>query len=280
MERGQRLTVMGESGCGKSVFAMAVLGILPANAQIRGSIRFQGTDLFSVDLKTLREIRGNQIGYVPQSISTCLNPVLRIRTQVREVLRRSRNGRMHAGAVEDILCRVGLKPDVAEMAPHQLSEGMKGRVLVGLGICLDPVLLIADEPTKGLDPLARNDMVALLKDIADAGDRSLFMITHDLDAARALPGNLAVMYAGQFVEIGPTRRILDRKPLHPYTAGLLLSHPGNGLHPLPGKPPGLHERRHGCRFSNRCSEADPRCRHGSPPLKQISENHWVRCFHA
>lgn len=280
LDRGQRLTVMGESGCGKSVCAMAVLGILPSNARVRGTILYQGTDLTSANQKTLRNIRGNQIGYVPQSSSTCLNPVLRIETQVREVLRQHQNGKKNFGAVKDILRQVGLKQDVAGMYPHQLSEGMKGRVLVGLGVCLDPVVLIADEPTKGLDPHARKGIMVLFRRLTEEKRLSLFMITHDLDVAMALPGKLAIMYAGQFVEFGPTRKILDRNPLHPYTAGLLRSHPANGLHPLPGKPPGLHERRHGCRFANRCSETASLCRKQEPKLKQVSENHWVRCFHA
>jgi peptide/nickel transport system ATP-binding protein len=114
----------------------------------------------------------------------------------------------------------------------------------------------------------------------EKNNRSLFMITHDLDVVRAMQGTLAVMYAGQFMEIGPVRAILESRPYHPYTAGLLRSHPGNGMHPLPGKPPGLYDPRFGCRFANRCPGADAICTDRVPCLQRIAADHWVRCFHA
>ena len=276
---GERATIIGESGCGKSLVAMAVMGILPSNAGIRGTIRFDGKSLTTADEPTLRRIRATRIGYVPQSAGTCLNPVFRFHTQAREVLRAGETGATSPLAVKELLARVGLSPDVARMYPHQLSEGMKGRALVGLGTCRDPDLLVADEPTKGLDNTTKAEVVALLARFAENGKRSLLLITHDLDVARALPGQLAVMYAGQFVEVGAGRALFGGKARHPYTRGLLQSHPGAGLHPLPGRAPGIFQRPGGCRFASRCPEADAGCTRRAPSLKEVAAGHRVRCHH-
>jgi peptide/nickel transport system ATP-binding protein len=279
LARGERATIIGESGCGKSLIAMALLGILPSNATVRGSIRFDNQPLATLDKSALRRLRATRIGYVPQSAGTCLNPVLRFETQAMEVLR-ARGGLPEASAtVAQILDRVGLAPAVARMYPHQLSEGMKVRALVGLATCRRPELLVADEPTKGLDNDAKAELVALLRDLSGNGTQSLFLITHDLDVARALPGRLAVMYAGQFVEIGPSHTILDETALHPYTRGLLRSHPANGLHPMPGRPPQVSYRPAGCRFASRCPRAESGCMLKPPSFEHVAVDHWVRCHH-
>jgi peptide/nickel transport system ATP-binding protein len=280
LERGERSVIIGESGCGKSLVAMAVLGILPPNASVRGSIRFDNQQLTTLDEHALRRLRATRIGYIPQSAGTCLNPVLRFETQAREVLHVGNGSLSGSSVIKRILSRVGLAPVVARMYPHQLSEGMKGRALVGLGTCRRPELLVADEPTKGLDNDAKSDMVTLLRNLAGDGTQALFLITHDLDVARALPGKLAVMYAGQFVEIGLSHTILDGTALHPYTRGLLRSHPANGLHPMPGRPPAVHCRPAGCRFANRCTMADSDCQRLTPSFEQVADGHWVRCHHA
>jgi peptide/nickel transport system ATP-binding protein len=279
LPRGERATIIGESGCGKSLIAMALLGILPANAMIRGTIRFDNQPLTTKDTRSLRQIRATRIGYVPQSAGTCLNPVLKIDTQLREVLHAGNAKAANASIVAKILERVGLAPAVARMYPHQLSEGMKGRALVALGACRHPDLLVADEPTRGLDNDAKATLVALLRDLAGGGRRSLFLITHDLDVARALPGKLAVMYAGQFVEIGPGHALLNAKARHPYTKGLLKSHPENGLHPMPGRPLEVLHRPAGCRFADRCPIVDSACRRRPPACTQVAADHWVRCHH-
>ncbi|BBO82111.1 ABC transporter ATP-binding protein [Desulfosarcina ovata subsp. sediminis] len=279
LARGERATIIGESGCGKSLIAMALLGILPSNATVRGSIYFGSQLLTELDKTALRRIRATRIGYVPQSAATCLNPVFRFETQAREVLHAGNGLATTPASVSKILARVGLVPAVARMYPHQLSEGMKGRALVGLGTCRQPELLVADEPTKGLDNDAKADLVALLRNLAGNGTRSLFLITHDLDVARALPGKLAVMYAGHFVEIAPSHTILEETPLHPYTKGLLRSHPSNGLHPMPGRAPEALHRPTGCRFVNRCARADAGCMRQPPSFRQIAADHWVRCHH-
>jgi peptide/nickel transport system ATP-binding protein len=276
LQTGDTLAVIGESGCGKSLIAMALLGILPHDAQVQGKILLDGLDLTEADPKTMRTIRRTRFGYVPQSSGTCLNPVLRIGTQAREILHTAAD----PVAVDVLLQRVGLKPAVGAMYPHQISEGMKSRAMVGLGTCRDPDVLIADEPTRGLDRQSNAGVLALLRDLVKRANRTLFIITHDLDVVSALQGRLAVMYAGQFVEVGPARAILESHCSHPYTDGLLQSHPGNGMHPLPGKPPGVYERPAGCRFANRCVRAESRCGALPPPIRPVGAGHWVRCFHA
>ncbi len=279
LSAGERAIIIGESGCGKSLVAMAVMGILPPNAAVRGTIRFEEENLTTADKNTLKKIRATRIGYVPQSAGTCLNPVFRFQTQAKEVLRAPGHGPSATSAVERLLKRVGLSPAVARMYPHQLSEGMKGRALFGLGTCREPDLLVADEPTKGLDNVTKAELVALLDRFTEKGKRSLLLITHDLDVAKTLPGRLAVMYAGQFVEVGASHAILDGAARHPYTQGLLKSHPSAGLHPLPGKAPGIFHRPLGCRFAGRCPEADADCMHHTPALRRIAGDHWVRCRH-
>ncbi len=276
---GERAIIIGESGCGKSLVAMAVLGILPPNAAVRGTIRFEEENLTTADNPTFQKIRATRIGYVPQSAGTCLNPVFRFQTQAREVLLTPGPGPSIKPAVQRLLKRVGLAPAVARMYPHQLSEGMKGRALFGLGTCREPDLLVADEPTKGLDNITKAELVALLERFSKNGTRSLLLITHDLDVAKALPGRLAVMYAGQFVEVGASHALLDGAARHPYTRGLLQSHPSAGLHPLPGKSPGILNRPLGCRFAGRCPEAGAECMRHTPALRRITGDHWVRCRH-
>ena len=277
---GETFTVVGESGCGKSVFAMSILGLLPPNAQIRGAIVYKGRNLVATNSKAMKAVRGREIGFVPQSSSTCLNPVLRIETQLAEVLRQAPSSTKPHVTIKHILHNLGLEAKVARMYPHQLSEGMKGRILVGMGISLDPTLIIADEPTNGLDIQAKNEITYMFGKIMEQKNRSLFMITHDLDVAGALPGKLAVMYAGEFVEMGSTEDILSRLPLHPYTRALLRSLPQNGFHPLPGNCPSLHNRQRGCRFANRCSRVTSLCRRQHPELTSVSGGHLVRCFYA
>lgn len=275
-----KFTVVGESGCGKSVLAMSILGLLPPNAQIRGTIVYKGQNLVATDSKAIKAVRGKEIGFVPQSSSTCLNPVLRIETQLAEALRQVPTGTKPSITIKHILQNLGLKAKVARMYPHQLSEGMKGRILVGIGICLGPTLIIADEPTNGLDIQAKSEMIDMFRKITEQENRSLFMITHDLDVAGALPGKLAVMYAGEFVEMGATKKILDYLPLHPYTRALLRSLPQSGFHPMQGNSPGLQDRQRGCRFANRCSMATSLCRRQHPELTSVSGGHLVRCFYA
>ena len=280
LEKGETLVIAGESGCGKSAFAMSVAGILPPNARVGGSIRYRGMELVGLDQKKLRSLRGEQIGFIPQSSSTCLNPVLRIETQFAHVLKRSSSKVRHGEAIARIFDELGLERRVARMYPHQLSEGMKGRVLAGLGVCLKPTLVIADEPTKGLDDHAKEGVMAMFSRILSENNRSLIMITHDFDAAAALPGRLAIMYAGEFVEWGPTASLIGKKPRHPYTIGLLASLPNRDFRPMPGRCAGIRNLQKGCRFANRCPKATPICHKIHPHLEQVSQDHWARCLNA
>ncbi|NLI82060.1 MAG: ABC transporter ATP-binding protein [Deltaproteobacteria bacterium] len=280
LSHGESFVIVGESGSGKSAFAMSLLGILPQNARIRGTILFQGKNLLELDRKSMRAVRGIGIGYVPQSSSTSLNPVLRIGTQFHHVLQHSVKGEESSSAVTRILQDLGLDESVAHMYPHQLSEGIKGRLLVGLGTCLDPMLIIADEPTKGLDSHTKEGILRIFEHRVTQQGRSLIMITHDLDVAAWLPGRLGIMYAGEIVEWGPATVVLADGPCHPYTLGLLKSLPQREFIPLPGRCVGLLERHTGCRFANRCSRVEAVCKRQHPELCRVCEGHWVRCFHA
>ncbi|NLI33119.1 MAG: ABC transporter ATP-binding protein [Deltaproteobacteria bacterium] len=280
LSEGECFVIAGESGSGKSAFAMSLLGILPQNARVRGAILFKGKSLLEFDAKSMRAVRGSGIGYVPQSSSTSLNPVLRIGTQFHHVLRHSLNGAESSKAVTRILQDLGLDDSVALMYPHQLSEGIKGRLLVGLVACLDPMLIIADEPTKGLDTHSKEGILRIFERRVTQRGRSLIMITHDLDVAAWLPGRLGIMYAGEIVEWGPVPVVLGDDCCHPYTLGFLRSLPERDFIPIPGSCVGLLERHTGCRFANRCSRADAVCKRQHPELRRVCEDHWVRCFHA
>ena len=281
LSKGETFVIVGESGCGKSAFAMSLVGILPHNARISGSALYKGQDLFSLDHDGLQDIRGREIGFVPQSSSTCLNPVLRIDTQFRQVLRQGPSRVESGAAIDKLLDSLCLEKDVARMYPHQLSEGIKGRVLIGLGVCRNPMLIVADEPTKGLDGHSKKGVLEMFSNILSQGDRSLLMITHDFEVAGALPGRLGIMYAGEFVECGPTGNILAGMQSHPYTLGLLRSLPQRDFQPLPGRCVSLQERQTtGCRFANRCSMATSVCHERHPLLELVANDHWVRCFHA
>lgn len=282
MDEGENLIVVGETGCGKSVLAMSVLGLLPVNAKVRGAIMYKGEDLLKMDSAGMEAVRGREIGLVPQSTSTSLNPILKIETQLAEGLRQAPDGKWSKETIKRILMDTGLDPTVAGMYPNQLSEGMKKRVLVGLGNCLSPVLLIADEPTCGLDIRAKMEVMNVLKNIVEQKNGSLFMITHDLDAASTMTGKLMVMYAGEIVEMTSTTDILKQEQLsgHPYTRALLRSMPQRGFYPLPGKCISPDERQQGCRFVNRCDAARPICHKEHPELRPLSEGHMVRCFYA
>jgi peptide/nickel transport system ATP-binding protein len=259
---------------------MAILGLLPQNAQVQGSILYKGKDLLKADTKTMQGIRGKEIGFIPQSSSTSLNPVLRIQTQFVEALRQISIDSKPYLVIRHMLHRLGLEEKTARMYPHQLSEGMKGRILAGLSLCLQPRLILADEPTSGLDIESKREMINMFKEIIDHNDVSLLMITHDLDVAEVMPGSVAVMYAGEIVEIGSGKDILNQIPLHPYTKALLQSMPQNGLHTLPGNPPNASIRSPGCRFAARCNRATSLCKKHHPKLKPISKGHLVRCLYA
>src|SRR5690606_38472057 len=263
---------IGESGCGKSVLAAALLGLLPANAQVRGrALLADGTDLLSASDEELTQVRGRQVGLVQQSAATHLTPVRTARSQLAETVRELGGRR----GVEEVALQVGLRPEQLDHYPHELSGGMAQRVALALALAGDPPLLIADEPTAGLDRPLVERTVDLLAEAAGQ-DRAVLLITHDLAAARRVATDVAVMYASRIVESGPADKVFA-DPWHPYTAGLLRALPENGFQPIPGQPPVLSEldeaeRKWGCVFCQRCPDVPgvPPC-NGNPDLVEVGD---------
>ncbi|QUH00834.1 ABC transporter ATP-binding protein [Saccharopolyspora erythraea] len=258
LRRGRVLALVGESGCGKSVLASALLGLLPANAQVRGRAVLDGElELLGASEHVLAErVRGRLVGLVPQSASTHLTPVRTARSQLLEAVSALRPG-SGPGLVGELAERVGLRPGDLDHYPHELSGGMAQRVAVAMALAGDPPLVLADEPTTGLDrPLVHRTVDLLAETAAD--DRAVLLITHDLAAARRVATDVAVMYASRIVEAGPADAVFA-DPWHPYTAGLLAALPEGGFEPIPGHPPALTElerieREWGCVFCQRCPD--------------------------
>lgn len=255
LKPGRVLALVGESGCGKSVLAAALLGLLPANAESRGrAVLFDGTELLGApEAELAGRIRGREIGLVPQSASTHLTPVRTARSQLVEAITALR-GPLDA---DELAARVGLEPVELERYPHQLSGGMAQRVALALALAGDPRIVLADEPTTGLDrPLVHRTVDLLAESAAD--DRAVLLITHDLAAARRVATDVAVMYASRIVETGPADEVLA-EPWHPYTAALLAALPERGFEPIEGHPPALTdldriEGEWGCAFCLRCPD--------------------------
>ncbi len=276
------LGLVGETGCGKSVLGLSILGLLPANARIEGSIVYRGKEIAGITGAELKKIRGGEIGLIPQSPATSLNPLIQVGTQVMEpvMLHRKQSRPAARDFVLKLFERLML-PDPANSYvnyPHRLSGGMKQRVLVAMGVACSPRLIIVDEPTKGLDAVIRTEVVRLLEGLASSSGTAMLLITHDFAVAARLARRIAVMYAGELVEIGPTEDVLT-KPLHPYTEGLLDSLPSRGLIPLEGVSPSFSELPSGCRFHPRCGQAREDCAAQHPVLVEAGEERFVRCLY-
>jgi peptide/nickel transport system ATP-binding protein len=282
LEPGEALGLVGESGSGKSTLALAIARLLRRPARVvSGSIIFEGRDLLSLDEQEMRTIRGRRIGYVFQDPFTSLDPLERVGDQLVEALRAHEQLREHEARERalQLLEDVGLTRDRFSDYPHQLSGGQRQRVAIALAIAHAPPLVIADEPTTALDVLVQEKIMELLMSLKGRGS-SLMLITHDLALASQRCERLAVMYAGEVVELGPSRR-MAAKPLHPYTMGLLDSLPDpwseTEPRPLQGSPPDLSSPPTGCRFHPRCPFAMELCRRSPPPAK-LREGALVRCW--
>ncbi len=282
IDQGQVLGLIGETGCGKSVLGMSILRLLPPNGVSRGQIIYKYRDLLGLSPQVMQRIRGAEIGLLPQNPSALLNPVLSVGQQLMEGLRLHRMIKKEKArvAAQTLLGCYGLRGfnNRYDEYPHQLSGGMKQRVLAALGITGKPSLLIADEPTKGLDGVARNQVVALLRQLTRETKMALLLITHDLKVAANLCDQIAVMYCGEIVENGPVGKVLV-SPLHLYTQGLLASLPENGLHPIPDYSPGVPGDIQGCRFYPRCRYRQDKCSCQTIKNKKINET-YVRCLNA
>jgi peptide/nickel transport system ATP-binding protein len=281
-ERGT-LGVVGESGCGKSVTALSILRLVAAPGRIAaGEVIYAGTDLLKLSLDEMRAIRGNRIAMIFQEPMTSLNPVLTVGDQVGEAVRlhqRASRARARDLAIA-MFERVGIPSPAArfEAYPHQLSGGMRQRVMIAMALACKPDLLIADEPTTALDVTIQAQILELLEDLQRELGMSILLITHDLGIVSEACAEVIVMYAGRIVERAPTTELFAT-PRHPYTVGLLRSVPRGGgrLHEIPGMVPSLHALPVGCTFQGRCAAVRPRCRDSEPPLVTLGASQ-VRCF--
>lgn len=274
---GECLALVGESGCGKSVLASALLGLLPGNAQTAGSAVVDGIDVLTAGERTLaRTVRGRRVGLVPQSPAGHLTPVRTVGTQLVETVRALTGARGRAAdkAAAEAADRAAFPADHLDRYPHELSGGLAQRAATALALVGDAPLLLADEPTTGLDRDLVEHTAAELRRHADQG-RALLLITHDLAAARRTADRVAVMYAGRIVEITGAEEFFDGPgPRHPYARGLLDALPERGFTPIPGMPPELGDLPDGCAFAARCPRADARCS-AVPALTR-----GVACHHA
>lgn len=264
---GECLALVGESGCGKSVLASALLGLLPGNAETAGSAVVDGIDVLAADERTLaRTVRGRRIGLVPQSPAAHLTPVRTVRAQLEETLRALTGTRRKelAAATEAAAARAAFPPGHLDAYPHELSGGLAQRAATAMALIGDAPLLLADEPTTGLDRDLVDRTVDELRRHADDG-RALLMITHDLAAAERIADRVAVMYAGRIVELADATGLFGRPgPRHPYTRGLLDALPERDFTPVPGLPPALDALPAGCAFAPRCPRTTDAC--GTAPL--------------
>lgn len=287
MAPGDTLGLVGESGCGKSLTALALMGLLPEGATVEGSIRFKGQDLLTLDDRAYSRLRGDRIAMIFQEPMTALNPLHPIGHQIAEPLVLHR-GLSRAEALKQalhLLERVGLD-DAARRArayPHQLSGGQRQRVGIAMALACGPELLIADEPTTALDVTLQGQILDLIAGLVAERGMGLILISHDLGVIANSVRAMLVMYGGQAVEAGPTAAVFARMG-HPYTQGLFSARPRLGvsrrqrLQTIAGTVPELHRLPPGCAFAPRCPLAEPACRQLAPPAEPLGEDHQVRCL--
>ncbi|MFP4657381.1 MAG: ABC transporter ATP-binding protein [Desulfonatronovibrionaceae bacterium] len=266
--RGEALCLAGESGCGKSVLSLAVARLLPESACVSGSVRVLGKDIFSLGKEELCRLRSRRISLIQEQPSMCLNPVMKIGSQVAEAARVSMDlsRRQAKSAALDLLARTGINDPVQRYRhyPHQLSGGMNQRVMIAMALASRPRLLIADEPTTALDPCIQIQLIELLQSVKRELEASLLLITHDLDVARELCSKIAIMYAGQIMECGDIDEVMS-VPGHPYSQGMLNCFSTNIPKAIPGAAPPLSNIPTGCAFHPRCPRAVSVCRSNPPP---------------
>jgi len=291
IEEGKTLGLVGESACGKSVTALSIMRLVPSppGRIVGGEVLFRGRDLLRLNGESMRKIRGNEISMIFQEPMTSLNPVFTIGNQIGEAIRlHQKLGRRETRekTIEMLrLVKIADPETRIDDYPHQLSGGMRQRVMIAMALSCNPSLLIADEPTTALDVTIQAQILELMKELQERLGMSLLLITHDLGVVAEQTDEVAIMYAGKVVERARAKAIFDR-PLHPYTVGLLNSLPGMGgkkkkrLDAIPGIVPSPLELPSGCRFRDRCPKAAGICAEGEPELVEKGKGHWVSCYFA
>lgn len=292
VEQGKTLGIVGESGSGKSVSAMSIIKLLDSNGYIHsGEIIFNGRNLVDVPLHEMTKIRGNEISVIFQEPMTSLNPVFTIERQVAEpfIIHQGLSKKEAAKKVVEMLSLVRIpNPErVAKQYPHQLSGGMRQRVMIAMALACRPKLLIADEPTTALDVTIQAQILKLMNDLKAEIGTSIIFITHDLGVINEMADDVVVMYCGEVVEKAPVRTIFGKNTLysHPYTEGLMSSIPrldtpvGVRLEPIPGSVPHPLNLPKGCKFAPRCKYATDKCHAQEPELVEVAPGHQIRCFY-
>ena len=285
---GRTLGVVGESGCGKSMTALAVMGLVPSPGRTAGSIRVDGREMLGQPPQVWRKLRGGRVAMIFQEPMTALNPVMPVGRQIAEVmvLHQSMPWRQAGAQAVDALAAVGITSPKERAAayPHQLSGGMRQRAMIAMALACRPALLIADEPTTALDVTIQAQIIDLMLGLQDEIGMAVQFISHNLAVVSEVAHEIIVMYAGRVVE----RAVADdlfAQPLHPYTVGLIATLPDPArraaeLPVIPGGVPNLDSAFQGCRFADRCTRGDAGCRVGEPPLEELAAGHFVACFKA
>jgi oligopeptide/dipeptide ABC transporter ATP-binding protein len=288
LHRGETLGLVGESGCGKSMTSLSIVGLYPRPASriVGGEILFDGEDLVQLPPHVLRRYRGKRLAMILQDPISALNPVFTIQNQLSEPLRLHQGlhgRRLRERAIELLkLLRIPAPERRLGSYPHQFSGGMRQRVVGAIGLSCNPEVLIADEPTTSLDVTVQAAYLTLLKDIQRQTDLAILFITHDFGVVARMCDRVAVMYAGKIVETAPTWDLFDA-PAHPYAAALLNSVPDvrqgtERLYAIEGYPPSIYERPTGCPFASRCAYAMSHCIEAYPPAVEVASEHWVSCW--
>jgi len=276
---GETLALVGETGCGKSTIAHSIMGILPYNAEVKGQILFRNKDLMRLGEKELARIRGKEISLIMQNPALALNPVYSIGHQMAEPLIVHENIKKAKAILQakDLLQRLHFKgPEAATKAyPFEMSGGMKQRILIGISVILNPKIIIADEPTTGLDSRLRDMVLEELRLVKEMDRSSMIFISHDLKAAREISDRIAIMYAGEILEIGSTAEFF-KEPFHPYSKKLLDSLPERGFNPIPGTSPSVIHPPEGCKFHPRCPSRKEICSKESPDFVRIKDRD-IKC---
>lgn len=287
VDRGETVCIVGESGCGKSMTALSIMGLLPQNGKIsQGKIDFQGDDLATYSEKQLRDIRGKDISMIFQEPMTALNPVFTIGFQLRESF--LTHNKMSKTEANDqgikLLGKVGLPSpkELMNQYPHELSGGMVQRVMIAMALSCSPALLLADEPTTALDVTIQSQILDLIQELKDEFNMGLLLITHDMGVVSGIADRVIIMYAGKVIEEGTVKEIFST-PKHPYTKGLLnsvpdVNDPDFKLESIPGSLPNIDEKINGCRFHPRCKYAMDICKVKDPTSFSFSQTHKTNCW--